>query len=354
MLGKIAEAFNLKGFEEFRLEHSLLVNQKNLYGTLCLSIHPLDYMTMSDNDEGWDSCMSWTDVGDYRSGTIEMMTSKCVVVAYLKNDERDYCPKELRNCDWSWNSKRWRELYVVTEDVITNVRPYPFVNEDLTKIALNTLRDLAKKNLGWNSYTNKVAELPHRDEDLRFAFETGNMYNDFDNDDFVNYGFWNPNLPNGTHWTYYSGPLVCMYCGNQPDYMENNNLICDDCDNRVMCWNCGDRHPAELMTYTEDGEYLCCNCTGFINFNDGLVYAHFKEFDVCKDDEKIGYIYLSGYEEEYNNELFIEGFKFRKKPISIYSSYTRPYIDYDLDFTDMGRKAFEESTWNHTGYIYRY
>ena len=49
-LYKIAEAYDLPGYEEFRLEHSRILNQKTLKGNLCLSIHPLDYMTMSDNN----------------------------------------------------------------------------------------------------------------------------------------------------------------------------------------------------------------------------------------------------------------------------------------------------------------
>ena len=69
---KIAKAFNCpqEYIEEFRLAHSLVLNQKKTKGTLCLSIHPLDYMTMSDNRAGWSSCMSWRDDGCYRQGTV--------------------------------------------------------------------------------------------------------------------------------------------------------------------------------------------------------------------------------------------------------------------------------------------
>ena len=53
MLSKIANIFDLNGFEEFRLKHSMVLNRKKFKGTVCLSIHPLDYMTMSDNDCDW-------------------------------------------------------------------------------------------------------------------------------------------------------------------------------------------------------------------------------------------------------------------------------------------------------------
>jgi hypothetical protein len=87
-LGKVVEAYNLdqEMFEEFRIAHSQILNDKKLSGRLCLSIHPLDYMTMSDNESDWGSCMSWREGGCYRRGTVEMMTSPVVVVAYLKSE----------------------------------------------------------------------------------------------------------------------------------------------------------------------------------------------------------------------------------------------------------------------------
>lgn len=53
-IGRIAKIYGLDmdAFERFRIVHSQVLNQKRLSGHLCLSIHPLDYMTMSDNNCG--------------------------------------------------------------------------------------------------------------------------------------------------------------------------------------------------------------------------------------------------------------------------------------------------------------
>ena len=60
MIHKVAEILGLsEEYEAFRLAHSRILNTKTLKGTLCLSIHPMDYMTMSDNTYDWSSCMSW-------------------------------------------------------------------------------------------------------------------------------------------------------------------------------------------------------------------------------------------------------------------------------------------------------
>ena len=75
VLSKIADMLGIEGFEEFRIAHSQILNQKYIKGDCSISIHPLDYMTMSDNECGWDSCMSWRTFGGYRQGTVEMMNS---------------------------------------------------------------------------------------------------------------------------------------------------------------------------------------------------------------------------------------------------------------------------------------
>ena len=133
MLSKIAKTFNLEGFEDFRIKHSMVLNQKRFKGTLCLSIHPLDYMTMSDNNCEWESCMSWKQGGEYRLGTVEMMNSPNVIVAYLKADK----DMDLFAC-WGehdgevrWNNKRWRELFVVSPEVLMGIKGYPFNDENL-------------------------------------------------------------------------------------------------------------------------------------------------------------------------------------------------------------------------------
>ena len=76
-------------FEQIRLEHSMILNTKEVKGNLCLSIHPLDFLTMSDNDNNWQSCMSWSNTGCYRLGTLEMMDSNNVICCYLETEDDD-------------------------------------------------------------------------------------------------------------------------------------------------------------------------------------------------------------------------------------------------------------------------
>ena len=139
LLGKIAEEMNIDGFEEFRLEHSRMLNRAKLKGELCLSIHPMDFMTMSDNNCDWSSCMSWEDYGCYRRGTVEMMNSPRVVVAYLKSDKDMGVPGG--HC---WNNKKWRTLAVLTDDFVTTIKGYPYQSDELATATIDMITELSQ------------------------------------------------------------------------------------------------------------------------------------------------------------------------------------------------------------------
>ena len=153
-LAKIAEAYNkMEEFEQFRLEHSRVLNTKELKGTLCLSIHPLDFMTMSDNASGWSSCMSWEESGCYRRGTVEMMNSTNVLVAYLASKDNMSIP------GGTWNNKKWRELFIV-DDILTGVKGYPYQSDELVDMVLQIITDLAAKNINTEYEDETVKYIP--------------------------------------------------------------------------------------------------------------------------------------------------------------------------------------------------
>lgn len=273
-LGKIATAFNLPGFEDFRLKHSMVLNQKGLKGNLCLSIHPLDYMTMSDNECDWESCMSWKNDGCYRHGTVEMMNSPMVVVAYLTAKDEMQLTHRVED---KWNNKKWRELYVVTPEIITNVKAYPYYNKDLTAQVLNWLKELAVE-AGLGTYHDTIEEWDYEyqtdneflcDNEIRFYFETHYMYNDFDADG-SQYSYFSHGIT-GRHITImYSGESECMCCGTTDvDFYENEGyLICDSCEGYETCSYCGCRMYDHQEQYEIDGEMYCESCYENHTFED--------------------------------------------------------------------------------------
>lgn len=270
-LGKIAKEFNLKDFENFRLEHSRFTNQRDVTGKLCISIHPMDYMTMSDNDCGWQSCMSWMNEGCYRQGTVEMMNSDNVIVAYLKSEE------DMKISDeFFWNSKKWRQLFIVDENIITGIKAYPFPNEELTEKILNWLRELVKINLNWDFEKKVINYNPWRDTEIfspsdrrYFDFRTEYMYNDFGSTDYHQGIF--PlreqsdfNFDDLHYILNYSGMNECVICGGTDNIdldLDESLLICNNCGNFHYCESCGARLPFNSDGWFWDGdEGPLCQC----------------------------------------------------------------------------------------------
>ena len=264
-IGKLAKAFGIdEGFEEFRIAHSMVLNQKELKGNLCLSIHPMDYFTMSDNNCGWSSCMSWYENGCYRMGTVEMMNSPMVIVAYLTAKDEMSVPGGFK-----WNSKKWRELYIVNKDIITNVKAYPYKNENLTKSVIAWLKELAenagiakydKVPFSWcYGYQNDSPRLASTG--IRLEPETCSMYNDFESD-AGQWSYLREDLPhNDKYYICYSGETECVCCGEVNHYFDCEGcLVCDECEEIIYCDDCGERIYEGDDSYIVDGHTICSNC----------------------------------------------------------------------------------------------
>lgn len=261
LLGKIVKTwpsyFSQEDYEEFRIAQSQFTNQNKLVGNLCLSIHPLDYITMSDNNEGWDSCMNWRDAGDYRMGTVEMMNSPCVVEAYLTAAE------PMVDGTLTWNSKKWRQLFIVTPQVIMGIKPYPYVNDELTGQTLKWLKELAQTNCGWGPYSDNLTQIRNKEKTqvsddgriITFYFNTNHMYNDVysEHPGYVAKSFTEP-----TFRLNFSGESECMLCGCLID--EEKEVTCQNCNGRYYCTECGDEISEEYVTYDSEGNPYCSYC----------------------------------------------------------------------------------------------
>ena len=262
VLGKIATEFNLAGYEKFRIAHSQCLNQKKLNGELCVSIHPLDYMTMSDNNCGWSSCMSWEDTGDYRQGTVEMMNSPYIVVAYLKSESN---PMNIGG--YEWNSKKWRQLFIVTPHIITGIREYPYESPELNGIVLQWLRELAQTNAHWGPYEDTTVQVKNHHNpfpvaslgrEISLNFYTNFMYNDFYSSHLA---YLSPSIPD-QYELCFSGVSECMECGMDISNYDHGNcalLACDNCEEVCWCYECGERVTRDDCVCI-NGNYVCQYC----------------------------------------------------------------------------------------------
>lgn len=247
---------DLNEFERFRVAHSQVLNQKKLTGELCLSIHPLDYATASDNENGWSSCMSWQEEGCYRLGTVEMMNSPCVICAYLKSDSA-----EMNIGGKPWPSKKWRAWIVVTPDAILCERNYPYDNAVIAKTAIEWVRELATANCGWDFHTDITTIRDLEDDGWDVSYKTNFMYNDTADDMYICIADNGDKRIN----VIYSGAANCMQCGEEIEFcgdQDSNTLLCNRCRGGWTCACCGEWFAEGSQEGHEapDGNWCCDDC----------------------------------------------------------------------------------------------
>ena len=137
---KIIKAF--KFFEEDKIvlddlqtQASMLIQDDKVEGYLSFSVHPLDYLSSSENNYNWRSCHSLD--GEYRAGNLSYMLDSSTIVVYLSPKEKAILPNFPDNVPW--NSKKWRVLFFLSNDwnMLFAGRQYPFTSKNGINIALN-------------------------------------------------------------------------------------------------------------------------------------------------------------------------------------------------------------------------
>lgn len=319
LIGKLARAFGYeKEYEEFRLEISQCRNTAHLEGNLCLSIHPMDYVTMSDNDCGWQSCMHWyDDGGECRIGTLDMLSSPYSVVAYLESEEPyDFCQYMFYNNtveNTVWNNKKWRQLLFVHPAFIVGNRHYPCEIPEAERIAMEWLRELAQ-SAGIAQYSETTAELRNfqtnniNGKSVYLSIEMTDMYNDLSVNNYYlanNFdGYLAPTCMSYHKSDYIfttnvSGVPRCIDCGrpiyNVPDQRV---LQCENCVEGFYCDCCDEFILGEPEYTNNNGQQFCYSCTDSQltecdNCEDLYYQDDVKEFDIiAPDDEVLTYTHL--------------------------------------------------------------
>lgn len=231
-------------------------------GKLFLSIHPLDYITISDNNHNWTSCHSFYD-GDYRIGNLNYMADKTTLVAYFCTD--DNFDEELYILpNTKWNSKRWRVLVHLQEIdgklIIIYNRQYPFKSDVLIKELDKLLVETYK-----TSTPSTFMKYGDSRLDNKRLFRTGiNTCHYVDigkyNNCFVRIA--NEYLEDETliHTMTIGEPVYCVKCGENITYRGDSGY-CDFCTDEWYCENCEGFYSGDDMIYIEsEDRYICYDC----------------------------------------------------------------------------------------------
>lgn len=208
---------------------------------ITLSIHPADFLTLSDNDCDWRSCFSW-ESGECSNSTIEAMNSQNVLVAYIQNADQPM----MKNYPTIPN-KSWRSMEVVdtcNDIAIVTGKGYPYKSNELQKVILSELSRLCGIKDSDQSFYKFDADYS------MVNMVTYGMYNDWaeSSADF----FLQPlgEQPDNYESIQVSWPQTCMMCGeivtNAPEIKNEivggTQKVCRSCYEKYHCDVCGINH----------------------------------------------------------------------------------------------------------------
>lgn len=142
-----------RGVEKLRLIQSQIKQASPKATKVMLSIHPLDFLSMSDNSLDWSSCMSLLGDGEYRNGAIEMMNSPVAVIASV-NSSTPYYPIDDEH---PFTNKIWRQLFIVDREAIISMKGYPYQMPLVSQAIIKKLYEMS----GWKFKYDEVG--PYRE-----------------------------------------------------------------------------------------------------------------------------------------------------------------------------------------------
>lgn len=278
---KLVKAF--KYFEEdsvtlneIQSEASRIIQENKIEGTFCISVHPLDFLSISENTHNWRSCHALD--GDFRAGNLSYMCDSTTVICYLKSSNGNVrLPAFPPNVEW--NSKKWRMLLYInsSNNCMFAGRQYPFFSDN----ALEHLHPIIIERLGlvhrcgWSHW--------HNDQLSQYTFNNGydNEYFTSDNrvifvankfhilDKFVKDEsnlHYNDVLKSSCYIPYYSWVRDC-WDQTMKIFRVGSKPICPVCAKRVITNTdalCCDECYENIGQYDEEFSVGECECCGHL------------------------------------------------------------------------------------------
>ena len=268
---------------------SMIIQEDKITGTLCLSVHPLDYLSISENTYHWRSCHALD--GDYRSGNLQYMVDKSTIVCYLRGADNQKLPNFPN--DLLWNSKKWRMLLFLSDNknAMFAGRQYPFFSPSAMDVVQETyLFSMNKNTRSWTPWYNDfIRKFPREtfDEDNcldgRYICIGGTIlktksiivepkrplfFNDLtDSSFYIPYYSWNRYMYGDYKFTI-GDSAPCPMCGEQETYYAEE-MLCPTCfrkkydhkEPKYYC-ECCDRQMRSSETFfiPNEGVALCSEC----------------------------------------------------------------------------------------------
>lgn len=302
--------------KDLQTQASMIIQEDKVSGRLCFSVHPLDFLSSSENTYKWRSCHALD--GEYRAGNLSYMMDSSTIICYLRGLDNAKLPNFPM--DVPWNSKKWRMLLFFSDkwDVVFAGRQYPFFSQSALSVVMQYLQDNNMCNGRWSNW--------HNDQLTSFYYD-GNK-NDYDggglmwsyvciSNEIMRLGeviedakgsmHFNDLLRSSCYKPYYcfkyyrqvgvrpkvkiGGSIPCLHCGEHSVVAEDTMLCeaceldfgescddrfgyCDYCDRRIVIdeGHYIPSHGQVICEWCYDQHIIPCNSCGNDFFHDDVVY----------------------------------------------------------------------------------
>ena len=260
IINKLCVKFGVNKHEEYNAVFAQLsdsLNPLEIKKTALLSVHPCDYLEMSNRDNSWDSCHCLAD-GGYQSGTLSYMNDGASMIFYTVDE--NITP------DYRKAPKRTRQVFCYQDGALLQSRLYPTTDDDVAREQYRNLVQAAiavclnVPNL-WRLKTEK------NDVDLYYSTTYGSLHYQ----DYV-YSGYRANVSllrdrTSENRIEIGSRAICVCCGS--DSIRGGNIKCDDCDRTVVCLGCesevrwNDALYLDELSYCHSCVHVCASCGGY-------------------------------------------------------------------------------------------
>ncbi len=188
-IGKILDLYDITPAEKdsVLIKFSMLIQGVKAKGSAVLSIDPVDYITMSENNSNWESCHAMS--GCFRTGPFAYLQDCSTTISYVKpKDDCVFAYGDSKTLTYS--NKNWRQIVLFSKELkyATQLRQYPYTSQanqsTVASIVMNILN--AKSGLDYQIHSIDVCDMPRYFSTLHECTGDGEdlCYNDLTNEAF--------------------------------------------------------------------------------------------------------------------------------------------------------------------------
>ena len=244
IIGKLCREFGVDRHERYNTVFAQLsdaLNPLQMMKTALLSLHPCDFLEMSNKDNTWTSCHNLED-GSYQAGALSYMTDDVSMIFFTVDpDVTDHFYRVPR---------RSRQMFFYKDGMLFQSRLYP---SDLSE-PMDLYRSIVQKAVAACLGLPNRWLLKKKREDIKdycSSYEGSRQYPDYNYHGNVSLL---KAIPEHSHFVI-GRPSLCVCCGHP---YRTGHLKCS-CEDVVVCRDCGQTVSQKNARYI-DGVYHCNAC----------------------------------------------------------------------------------------------